>query len=61
MYFAVEKTYPENCKITVSAVVKCKCKRFRFPKICSHSVAVFEKEGTLEKYLRNFKSSRCRS
>ena len=63
IYFAAGKTYRENYKINVSAsaVIKCSCKGFRFSNICSHSVAVSEKEGILEKHLRKFKSSRSRS
>ena len=63
IYFFAGKTYRENYKINVSAsaVIKCSCKGFRFSNICSHSVAVSEKEGILEKHLRKFKSSRSKS
>ena len=63
IYFVAGKSYRENYKINVSAsaIIKCNCKGFRFSNICSHSVAVSEKEGILEKHLRKFKSSRSRS
>ena len=42
-------------------MVKCSCKGFRYSNICSHSVAVSEKEGILNSHIAKFKSCRSRA
>ena len=63
IYLAVGKTHPETYRVTVSAtsLVKCSCKGFRYSNLCSHSVAVAEKEDILKIYIVKFKNSRSRA
>ena len=62
-YLAAERSTQETYKITISArsLVKCSCKGFRYSNICSHSVAVSEKEGILNSHIAKFKSCRSRA
>ena len=50
IYLAAGKIRPETYRVTVSAksLVKCSCKGFRYSNLCSHLVAVAEKEGILK-------------
>ena len=63
IYLAAGKTHPETYSVTVSAtsLVKCNCKGFRYSSLCSHSVAVAEKEGILQIHVGKFKNSRSRA
>ena len=60
IYLAAGKTHPETYRFTVSgtSLVKCSCKGFRYSSLCSHSVAVAEKEGILQIHIGKFKNSR---
>ncbi len=48
---------PYNVRAALNGKGKicCNCKGFKFAKICKHSVAVAEKEGTLENLIANVK------
>ena len=63
IYLAAGKTHPETYCVTVSAksLVKCSCKGFSYSSLCSHSVAVAEKEGILKIHIGKFKNSRSRA
>ena len=62
IYLAAGKTHPETYRVTVSetSLVKCSCKGLRYSSLCSHSVAVAEKEGTLQIHIGKFKNSASR-
>ena len=62
-YLGAGKTHPETYRVTVSAIslLKCNCKGFSYSSLCSHSVAVAEKEGTLQIHIGKFKNSRSRA
>ena len=59
-YLAAERSTQETYKITIStrSLVKCSCKGFRYSNICSHSIAVLEKEGVLNSHIAKFKNFR---
>ena len=63
VWLHIELSFTITCRVTVSAtsLVKCSCKGFRYSSLRSHSVAVTEKEGTLEIHIGKFKSSRSRA
>ena len=63
IYLAAGKIHLETYRVNVSAksLVKCSCKGFRYSSLCSHSVAVAEKEGILKVHIGKFKNSRSRA
>ena len=44
-------------KVTAKSKITCDCRGFKFIKLCSHSVAVAEKEGVLKDLVKSVKSS----
>ena len=63
IYLAAGKTHAETYCVTVSttSLVKCSCKGFRYSRLCSHSVAVAEKERILKIHIGKFKNFRSRA
>ena len=61
VYFVAGKTNKEihNVIVNENGMVKCNCRGYKFTKICSHSVAISEKEDILQNHIA--KAKRCRS
>ena len=53
-----ENFHTVKCSSSVSGVVKCSCPGFKSLGVCSHAVAVAEKQGLLSKYLNFYKQSK---
>ena len=62
-FLVISESSSENfntvkCSSSVSGVVKCSCPGFKSLGVCSHAVAVAEKQGLLSKYLNFYKQSK---
>ena len=57
VYFVVGKSsiVPYKLSVTEQGLVKCDCKGFRCLSLCSHSVAISEKEGSISLHIGNVK------
>ena len=56
-YLVAGKSSKETYNVSVlgNGIVKCNCRGFKFTKICSHSVAVSEKEDMLRNHVAKVK------
>ena len=59
VYLVVGKSskVPYKLAVTKQGLVKCNCKGFRYLSLCSHSVAISEKEGSISLHIENVKKS----
>ena len=62
-YLVAGKSSKEAYNVSVLGIglVKCNCRGFKFTKLCSHSVAVSEKDDMLRNHVDKVKGSRSRS
>ena len=62
-YLVAGKSSKETYNVSVlgNGIVKCNYRGFKFTKVCSHSVAVSEKEDMLRNHVAKVKGSRSRS
>ena len=63
VYFVAGKTNKEihNVIVNENGMVKCNCRGYKFTKICSHSVAISEKEDILQNHVAKVKRYRSRA
>ena len=63
VYLVAAKTNKEihNVIVNENGMVKCNCRGYKFTKICSHSVAISEKEDILRNHVAKVKGCRSRA